>query len=102
MKEVVWSPEALEDADSYAAIIELDSPATAARWLDKAEQLANQAARHPRIGRVVPEFGHEQIRELFFHSHRLIYRVKESGTVEVVRVWHSARRLRESDLGEKE
>jgi toxin ParE1/3/4 len=62
---------------------------------------ANMAARFPQIGREVPEFEQEDLRELFVHSHRLIYRVHENQVV-VLRVWHGARLLRESDLGEEE
>lgn len=50
----------------------------------------------------MPEFGKETIRELFFHSHRLIYRVMKSGGVEVARVWPASSLLHKSDLGEEE
>lgn len=64
----------------------------------KAGELANNAAEHPEIGRVVPEFGREDIRELFLYSHRLIYRTRKK-RVEVLRVWPAAMLLKPKHLG---
>lgn len=102
MKKARWTPTALGDVDDYAAYITArGNPASARDWIARADELAATAAGQPRIGRVVPEFERSDLRELFFHSHRLIYRVK-GAAVEVLRVWHAARRLREKDLGEEE
>lgn len=102
MKKAQWTPTALDDVDAYAAYItSRGNLGAAGEWIDKADELADTAARHPQIGRIVPEIERRDLRELFFHSHRLIYRVK-GGTVEVLRVWHASRRLRKKDLGEEE
>ena len=44
------------------------------------------------IGRVVPEFGEERIRELTHAPFRVVY-LRESGSIHVVRVWRSERLL---------
>ena len=43
---------------------------------------------NPNIGRVVPEFGEEQIRELIHFPFRIVY-LREKKSVHVIRVWRS-------------
>jgi toxin ParE1/3/4 len=42
------------------------------------------------IGRIVPEAGSEDVREILYRSYRIIYRVK-SERVDVLKVIHSSR-----------
>ena len=65
--------------------------------IDHVEHLAS----HPDVGRVVPEFGLNSLRELIHPPFRIIYR-RDSDTVRIVRVWRSERRLRPIDDGEGE
>ncbi len=57
--------------------------------LDQAESLV----RHPEMGRVVPEFGVDWLRELIHPPFRIVYK-RESGRVRIVRVWRSERLLK--------
>jgi len=50
-------------------------------------------ADNPDIGRVVPEFGEKQIRELIHPPFRIVY-VRELASVHVIRVWRSERLLK--------
>lgn len=44
------------------------------------------------MGRVVPEYGIGEIRELIIRSYRIVYRIDHARrTVAIVRVWHAAR-----------
>ncbi|VAW75190.1 Death on curing protein, Doc toxin [hydrothermal vent metagenome] len=47
---------------------------------------------NPDIGRMVPEFEDEKIRELIHPPFRIVY-VRESNSIHVVRVWRSERLL---------
>lgn len=47
---------------------------------------------HPDIGRVVPEFNEEHIRELIHPPFRIVY-LRGKSLVQVVRVWRSERLL---------
>ncbi len=49
-------------------------------------------ATHPEIGRIVPEFGQDYLRELIRSPFRIVYR-KDRNKVRVVRVWRSERLL---------
>ena len=50
-------------------------------------------AGHPDMGRVVPEFGQNALRELVHPPFRIVYR-RDSGVVRIVRVWRGERQLR--------
>ncbi len=49
-------------------------------------------AKHPDIGRMVPEFNDELIRELIHVPFRVVY-LRESKKIKVIRVWRSERIL---------
>ncbi|VAW85170.1 Death on curing protein, Doc toxin [hydrothermal vent metagenome] len=53
-------------------------------------------ADNPDIGRVVPEFGEERIRELIHSPFRIVY-LRESDSVHVIRMWRSERLLKLPD-----
>ena len=48
---------------------------------------------HPDIGRMVPEFGLEHLRELIHPPFRIVYR-RDSKRVRIVRIWRSERLLK--------
>jgi toxin ParE1/3/4 len=50
----------------------------------------------PHIGRRVPEYGRDDIREVFEHPYRIIYRIK-SRQIDVIAVMH-VRQLLPDDL----
>jgi toxin ParE1/3/4 len=87
----IWSPQAIDDLLALRAYIEQDNPAAAQRIvlhiLRNVDQLL---ANNPRMGRPgrVPE-----TRELVIPNTPFIvpYRIVE-GTIQVLRVFHAARR----------
>ncbi len=51
---------------------------------------------NPNIGRIVPEFGEEKIRELIHTPFRVVY-LREEDSIHVIRVWRSERLLKLPD-----
>lgn len=46
----------------------------------------------PELGRIVPEYRNDHIREIIFRPYRIVYRIDyETKLYEIARVWHSAR-----------
>jgi addiction module RelE/StbE family toxin len=88
--EVVWSPRAVEDVQAIAAYIAEDSLAYAKSVAQTIVASTRRLADFPMSGRVVPEFGDENIREVFAYSYRIIYRVKGQ-TVTIAAVVHGKR-----------
>jgi toxin ParE1/3/4 len=91
---IVWSPEAIEDLASLHAYIVEDSPAAAQRALLGIIRNVETLAEHPHIGRPGRVAG---TRELVVPRTPYIvpYRVRDN-RVQVLRVYHAARRWPES------
>ena len=49
---------------------------------------------NPRLGRIVPEFNEESIREIIFGNFRIIYRIISEERTDILTIYHSARLLR--------
>lgn len=89
---VIWSQESLDDIDAIADYISRDSPYHGQRVVEEIFELARSIQEHPRIGRVVPEFKNERVRERFIYSYRLIYEVSDS-RIDILAVIHGKRLL---------
>ena len=94
--EVVWSPRAVEDVEAIALYIAADSTSYAAAVVKKIVDTTRNLSRFPFAGRVVPEFGEENIREKLVYSYRIIYRIQDE-TITIAAVIHG-KRLLELDM----
>ena len=84
-----WSPRGkrrLLDCARYIAVGCQDL-VTTLNWIDRAYAAVEPLADFPLSGRIVPEFGRDDIREVFHGDYRIIYRVKRR-QVEVLSVRH--------------
>jgi toxin ParE1/3/4 len=91
-RKVVWSGTAWADLEQTADFISRDSPYYAAAFVRETRDAARSLARLAERGRMVPELGDPQIRELIVRNYRLIYLVT-SKVCEVVGFVHGARDL---------
>ena len=62
--KVIWAPRALAALEGIVEYIEKQSPANAASVAQRVVAAAERLADFPRMGRVVPEFEREDIREV--------------------------------------
>ena len=87
---VVWTEQARDALDEAVTYVAVDSRPAAERLLqevlDKAASLASLARR----GRIVPELGQPEVREIFIQKYRLLYEVAMT-RVTVLAFLHSAR-----------
>jgi len=91
-RKVVWLEAALDDLDQIAAYIAGDSPRYASVVVGKMLAFAAELGRTGEMGRMVPEWGQENVRERIAYSYRLIYRLDEKRVV-ILGVIHGARLL---------
>jgi toxin ParE1/3/4 len=89
---VIWSNRATEDLDSVAAYIAQDSEAYASSVVRTILQKARTLAEFPFVGRIVPEFDDQAIREIFAYSYRIIYRVDQDEVV-IAAIIHGKRQM---------
>jgi len=85
-----WSPQAVEDVESIRDYISRDSPHFGALVAQRVVDAVERLRRLPQSGRIVPEFGTEELREVLWRSYRIVYRTSPTA-VEVVTVFHGAR-----------
>lgn len=94
---VRWSGHARSQLKQIHDYIALDSPRYAKSVVAGIVGKTELLAAYPRIGRVVPECGNENIREIPRYSWRILYEVKPSH-VEVLAVIHKRRDFQAADL----
>jgi toxin ParE1/3/4 len=66
-------------------------------FVDNVFEAVKRLEVFPRSGRVVPEVGQENIREILFGSYRIVYMVGEE-EVNILTVLHASRPFHPSDL----
>lgn len=88
--QVRWLRRALENLDDEAAYIATDNPRTAAEFVLHMRDSAVMLADHPNMGRPGRIAGTRELVVTRF-SYILPYRVR-GGAVEVLRVFHTARK----------
>jgi toxin ParE1/3/4 len=96
--QVVWTDPALERVDEIALNIARDNPDAATRWAVELFDAVGQLVDFPESGRVVPEIGAREVRELIFGAYRVFYRVGSG--VEVLSVRHGSQLLRADEVHE--
>ena len=85
--EVIWTKQAIQMVNQFVDYIGQDDYETAEQWALELMSQTDKLAEHPRIGRVVPEYNEETLRELILGNYRLPYRIKENG-IYIEAVWH--------------
>lgn len=75
--EIEWSQVAFDDVLAIRDYIALDSPFYADQFIKKLMSATEKLSEHPEIGRLVPEADNPEIRELIFHSYRIMYLLKQ-------------------------
>lgn len=81
------------DLDEIWTLIAQNNPEAADHLLDQFERAFRQLARHPMIGRSRPEFG-PQMRSFPVGNYLIFHRRREN-CLEIARVLHGARNLKE-------
>ena len=72
-----WTDRAKRDLLDIGAYIARDNPTAARRWVERLRGRARDAAEAPGTGRVVPELGRSDVREVFLRTYRIVYQVIE-------------------------
>ena len=85
--EVIWTRQAIQMVNDFVNYIAQDNYKTAEQWALELMSQTDKLADHPRIGRVVPEYNEESLRELIVGNYRLSYRIK-GDRIYIEAVWH--------------
>jgi toxin ParE1/3/4 len=93
---LIWSPHALDRVSEIAEYIAQERPTAAETWVERIFGAVERLEEFPLSGRVVPEVGREDIREVIAGDFRIIYRV-ESGKLSVLTVRHARQSFEAGD-----
>jgi len=89
-RQVIWSAQAASALDEAIGYISADSPSAAIKLLETALDVGASLSVHAERGRVVPEVGSSNVRELFVFKYRLMYELTPD-QVQIIAFVHGAR-----------
>ena len=90
--KLIWSPAARDDLHDIVVFIARDNPNRAMSFGYELISETDRVHEFPELGRIVPEYRNDNIREILFRPYRIVYRVDHDRKLcEIARVWHSAR-----------
>jgi plasmid stabilization system protein ParE len=90
--KLIWSPAARDDLHDIIIFIARDNPNRALSFGYELISETDRLQEFPELGRIVPEYRDDNIREIMSRPYRVVYRVNhETKLCEIARVWHSAR-----------
>jgi len=91
-QKIVWSLTAASNLENICKFIAKDSTSYASLFGQRIVEIIESLSVFPKAGRVVPEYKNENIRERFYKSYRIVYRIRPS-YIEVVAIVNFARHL---------
>jgi toxin ParE1/3/4 len=90
--KIRWSPRSIDRIIEIGDYIAKDSPLTALRVMKSIFESVERLELFPKSGRIVPEFGNPEIREVIHNPYRILYQEFENA-VEILTVIHSRQLL---------
>ena len=102
MGKVRWTEKASSHLQAIFEYIAGDSPTYASRFIRSLIKATSRLEAMPRCGRIVPELGSSQLREVIYRNYRIVYRVVERDDIEILAVIHSAREIKATSREEWE
>ena len=77
MGKIIWSPNEIEDVEKIANYISIDSPERASLFVLKLIKVVYRLESLPFSGRIIPEIGDINSREIIFSSYRIMYELSD-------------------------
>lgn len=93
MVKVIWTARSLRDLEEIGDYISKDSSKYAKLTLEKLIGMAKHIETNRLFGRIVPEVGQSQFREIITGNYRIIYQTKTKESAYILTVHHSSRLL---------
>ena len=92
--KIIFSSQAKTDLAEIVKFIAYDKPQAARKWATSIRQSVLKLADFPKMGRTVPEFGEETIRELIKGQYPVVYKIDDKkNTIVIVTIYHARRPL---------
>ena len=95
--KIVWSPQAADDLVENNKYIARENPEAAIAIVNNIYESRNRIKKFPSQGRVVPEIGQKDIREVFCGSYRIIYQI-EAKRILILTIRYMKQKLTKDNL----
>jgi addiction module RelE/StbE family toxin len=95
--KIVWSPQAADDLVENNKYIARENPDAAIAIVNNIYEYRKMIREFPAKGRVVPEIGQQDIREIFCGSYRIIYQI-EARRILILTIRHMKQKLTKDNL----
>jgi plasmid stabilization system protein ParE len=89
---LIWTTNARKDLKEIYEYIAADSKYYAKSFVEKIKVNTKKLKSFPKIGRIVPEYNQDEIRELIYYSYRIIYKITKQN-IFIVSIFHASRDL---------
>ena len=93
MVQIKWLPLAKNDLLEIYDYISLDTKKYAKYQVQKPQNKTEILKKQIYLGKIVPEFAQENIRELIEGKYRIIYKIENELEIKILMIHHSARLL---------
>ena len=93
MVKLLWLQSAKDDLKDIFDFIAADSNKYARHQIKQIRERASGLESNPYLGKVVPEYDLNSIREISISHYRIIYRIKHDDLIHIILVHHGARRF---------
>ena len=93
MVRLYWTDSAKEDLKNIATYISKDSFLYAEKQVERFYEATEVLYEHPKLGRPVPEYENESLRQILVGKYRVIYLIVDEGRIDIITVHHSAKLL---------
>jgi len=94
MVKIRWTELASNDLDAIRIYISRDSKRYAIRLVKSLINATAKLESMPFLGRMVPEFEIQELREIIHNNFRIIYIIKSNKDIDILAVMHSSREIR--------
>lgn len=88
--KAAWTHKALLRLQQIHDHIALDQPINANNFVDRLTRKVDLIASAPNVGKIIPQYGRDDIREAYEGEYRIIYRIR-SNRIDILTVRHMAR-----------
>lgn len=90
---VIFSSHAKSDLIEIVKYIANDKPRAAKKWANSIKVSITKLEKFPRLGRVVPEYSDDSIREIIKGGYRIVYKIDEKKSNVVIITIHNSKRI---------
>ena len=101
MAKIIWTARSLRDLEEIGEYISKDSLRYAKLTLEQLLGAAKLIEMNSLVGRIVPETGQRNIREIITGNYRIIYKIKTRGNAYILTVHHTSRLLSNNPVFKK-